>query len=133
MTAPAAAEPHMRAIGAALVAAGLSVGVGEAPSTDPPHVVVYADPGLTEGSLGRPYDTVVITVQITAVGVGAEQAVQQADLARAVLLTVPAPAVPGRYIHPLWVLDAQPVRRDDQVRPALFVATAQYRMRSDPA
>lgn len=135
MTAPPIpqTEPHVRALQQILTATGLAVGIGVAPdNTAAPYVVLYADPGMLEGSVGNPNETLLVTFQISAVGVGGEQALQQADRARAALLAGP-PTVPGRSVQPLWLLDSQPVRRDDQVQPPLFVATAQYRMRSDPA
>ncbi|HEY9473589.1 MAG TPA: DUF3168 domain-containing protein [Mycobacteriales bacterium] len=127
------AEPHVAALKQMLVDAGLQVGVGEAPDgVAAPYVVLYPDPGLTSGTLGSLNTILTLSVQVTAVGVGAEQALQQADRARTALLGA-GMTVPGRVVHPVRAGDAQPVRRDDGVQPPLWVAIAGYTVVSDPA
>jgi hypothetical protein len=126
-------EPHVRALQAVLVGAGLNVGIADAPAgTNPPYVVLWPLVGGLDGSLGDHREVLVLRWQISAVGAGAEQAVQQADRARSALMAGPI-AVAGRVVHAPLMLDGQPVRRDDETQPARWVATAQYEARSDPA
>ena len=127
------AEPHAGALKQLLVDAGLQAGVGGAPDgVAAPYVVLYPDPGVTSGTLGSLHTILTMFVQVTAVGVGAEQALQQHDKARTALLGATV-TVPGRVVHPIRGGDAQPVRRDDGVQPPLWVATAGYTVVSDPA
>jgi len=87
---------------------------------------------MPSGPLGDRFADLTITVQVTAVGVGSEQATAYADAARAAVLTSPI-AVTGRVVLPPWQLADQPVLRDDTVQPPLWIATAQYSIKSNPA
>ena len=135
---PAAAEPHIRAVQAALVApldalpTPIKAYIGVRPDDDTNCVVVHGAPGLPSGSLGDRFADLTITVQLTAVGTGPEQATAYADAARAALLTSTL-AVTGRVVWPAWQLADQPVTRDDTVQPPLWIATAQYSIKSNPA
>lgn len=138
---PAKAGPHITAVVALLDAGLQSLPVpnpihaynAERPSWDRTCVVVYGDPGDFSGPLGDRYADVQITFQVTAVGEGPEQASAFADDVAALLLTDSPPTVAGRRVWPLWRVAAQPVRRDDTVMDPLFIATAQYAIKSNPA
>lgn len=135
---PASAEPHVRAV-VDLLDAELSTlnparhaYNGRRPDADTVCAVVYGTSGQPSGTLGDRYADIQIDFQVTAVGTGAEQALAIADLARAALLGT-RPVVAGRSVWPLWQTAAQPVLRDDTVNPPLYVATAQYAIKSNPA
>lgn len=138
MTAPAASEPHVRAIVGMLDAALSAL-------TPPRHAynaqrgegdsacaVVHAPPGQVSGSLGDRFADIQIDFQVTAVGNGPEQALAIADVVRATLLGT-RPTIAGRAVWPLWQTGSQPDQRDDTVQPPLFIATAQYAIKSNPA
>lgn len=135
---PASAQPHISAVQAVLEAAlqqlpmPIHAYIGQRPDADTNCVVVHGAPGMPSGSLGDRFADLTITVQVTAVGTGPEQATAYADAARAALLTSPL-AVTGRVVWPAWQLADQPVTRDDTVQPPLWIATAQYSIKSNPA
>lgn len=135
---PASAEPHIRAVQVALTAAfqllptPIPVEIGKREDDQTNVVVIHGAPGLPSGSLGDRYRDLTLTIQLTAVGVGPEQATAYADTARAALLTASL-AVDGRRVWPAWQLADQPVQRDDTVQPSLWTATAQYVIKSEPA
>lgn len=138
MTAPAASEPHIRAVvttlGTALAALTTPIAAynGTRPDSDTNCVVVHGTPGQSSGSLGDRFADLLLDFQVTAVGTGPEQALAYADAARVALLGTP-PAVAGRAVWPLWQTGSQPVQRDDTVQPPLWIATAQYAIKSTPA
>lgn len=143
---PASAEPHIRAVQAVLSAAlaalptppgstfgpGIAAYIGSREDADEHCVVVHGATGMPSGSLGDRFADLTVTVQLTAVGTGPEQATAYADAARAALLTSTL-AVTGRVVWPAWQLADQPVTRDDTVQPPLWIATAQYSIKSNPA
>jgi hypothetical protein len=135
---PAPAEPHIRAVvdhlGVALAAlpSPIKAYQGRRPDDDTTCVVVHGTPGSPSGPLGDRYADVEIPFQVTAVGTGPEQALAYADAVRAALLGAP-PAVAARAVWPLWQTGAQPVARDESVNPPLWIATAQYSIKSNPA
>lgn len=140
MTAPAAAEPHIAAVVLAADTALQALTVprhaynGTRPDTDTACAVIYGSPGLASGPLGDRFADLQIEFQVTAVGAGPEQALYIADVVKAALLATPPPPVAGRAVWPLWQpAPPQPVRRDDTVQPALYIATAQYVIKSNPA
>lgn len=135
MTAPAVL-PHVDAVIAALTAAGLTVYLGGAPpgisptATDP-YVVLYPEPGRTEtASLGDDRTNFSAVIQLTCVGLTAEQAMSVSDRAIAVLSTVLT--VTGRTSWKPEALDGQPVQRDDDISPPVYYAPSRYRLRSIP-
>lgn len=138
MTAPASAEPHIRAVQAVLEAAlqllptPINAYIGQRPDGDTTCVVIHGSPGDPSGSLGDRFADIVIPIQLTAVGEGPEQASAYADAARAALLTASL-SVAGRAVWPAWQTGSQPVQRDDTVNPPLWIATAQYSIKSNPA
>lgn len=136
MTTPPAVLDHVDAVTAALETAGLSVYLGGAPPgvkpTDAgPFIVLYPEPGMvTAASLADNRVDFSAVVQLTCVGLTAEQALNVCDRARAAL--TPALTVAGRVSWRPEHLDGQPVRRDDDVTPPNFYAVARYRLRSIP-
>ena len=139
MTAPAASEPHVTAVVLAIDTALQALPSprhaynARRPDADTSCVVVYGTPGEVSGSLGDRFADLQLDFQVTAVGSGPEEAQYIADAARAALLATPPPAVAGRAVWPLWQTAAQPVQRDDTVQPPLYIATAQYVIKSNPA
>lgn len=139
MTAPVIpeAEPHVRALKARLVAglpASVKVGVGQAPAGVPPLVVLYPDPGDVHSArlVGR-WERITLFVTVHAIGTGPEQAWWAMDRARAVILAAP-PVVAARHVHrPTQMPGSPPITRDDDVSPPLFLAVAEFELRSDPA
>lgn len=99
---------------------------------DAPCVVVYADPGQDESSSLIPNEDVVVYLPLHAIGTGPEQALWLADKVRA-RLSRATPSVTGRSVHPMWQEQAAPLLRDDDVTPPLYVAFAEYAIRSSPA
>jgi hypothetical protein len=136
---PAPAEPHIRAVVGQLdtelqlLPTPIHAYNGTRPDADTTCVVVHGSPGEVSGPLGDRFADIQIDFQVTAVGTGPEQAQTYADAARAALLTDTPPAVAGRAVWRLWQLAAQPVVRDDTVQPPLWIATAQYAIKSNPA
>jgi hypothetical protein len=96
-----------------------------------PYTVLWPDPGIPEGSLGDRHSDLTVGFQVTAVGQTGVQALWMQSTARNVLLGQ-TPTVAGRLVWPLWVEDAQFVLRDDDETPALYYATAQYKLRTGP-
>lgn len=135
---PAAAEPHIRAVQAVLESAlqalptPIHAKIGQRDDDETNVVVIHGDLGMPSGSLGDRYADLEIPIQLTAVGTGPEQAAAYADAARRALLTA-AITVTGRTVWPAWQTASQPVSRDDQVQPPLWIATAQYSIKSNPA
>jgi predicted cobalt transporter CbtA len=125
------------AVTAALEAAGLTVYLGGAPSgvsaTDAqPFVVLYPEPGRAQAaSLADDRTLYSAVVQLTCVGLTAEQAMSLSDRAAAVMSVVLT--VAGRVSWKPEPLDGQPVQRDDDVVPPNYYAAARYRIRSIPA
>jgi hypothetical protein len=136
---PAPSEPHVRAVVDLLNAALLNLRTpikaynGMRLSDDDTNcVVVHGAPGAPSGPLGDRYADLQIDIQLTAIATGPEQALAYADAARAALLGT-AITVTGRAVWPAWQTAAQPVIRDDTVNPPLWIATAQYAIKSNPA
>jgi hypothetical protein len=135
---PADAEPHIRAVQAALAAplgalpTPIKAYIGTRPDVDRNCVVIHGSTGDLSGTLGDRYADIVVPVQLTAVGEGPEQASAYADSARRALLAA-ALVVTGRRVWPARQAASQPVLRDDTVQPPLWIATAQYEITSNPA
>jgi len=138
MTSIPQAEPHIRAVQAVLeVALGqlptsINTYIGSRPDDVKNCVVIHGSPGDLSGSLGDRFADISISIQLTAVGEGPEQATAYADAARAALLTSPLVVV-GRSVWPPWQTASQPTLRDDTVQPPLWISTAQYEIKSTPA
>lgn len=132
MTAPATL-PHVDAAMAALAGAGLVVSLGVAPTgVQPPYCALYPDPGQSvPGSLGDPVSDFSGLLQVTCVGLTAEQALSLSDRVRAafsVRLTVE-----GRSGWRPQELGGPPVQRDDDASPPYYYAPVQFRLRSTPS
>lgn len=97
-----------------------------------PYAVLYPDIGMESVQDRALSDDVPndLRFQITSVGASAEQALFVADKANKALLAG-VPSVSGRRVRPIRQEAAQPVRRDDN-STALWLATAQYLVRSEP-
>lgn len=138
MSAPADAEPHIRAVQAVLEGAlqllptPIHAKIGTRDDDETQCVVIHGSAGDLSGPLGDRFADITIPIQLTAVGTGPEQAAAYADAARAALLTATL-AVDGRAVWPAWQTGSQPVTRDDSVQPPLWIATAQYAIKSNPA
>lgn len=136
MTTPAVL-PHVDALQAVLEGTGLVVYLGgAAPGTAPtdttPYVVLYPDPGLAvRASLGDDRVDFQGVVQLTCVGLTAEQALSVTDRCQAAL--APALTVAGRAGWRPEAIEGQPVKRDDDVTPPNFYAVLRYRLRSTPS
>ena len=135
MTTPAVL-PHVDAVTAALTAAGLMVYLGGAPpgvspTATTPYVVLYPEPGRAEtASLADNRVNFSAVIQLTCVGLTAEQVMSVSDRAAAALSVVLT--VAGRASWKPESLDGQPVQRDDDVVPPCFYAPSRYRLRSIP-
>lgn len=131
---PAPAQPHIAAVVAMLDAAlSINVYVGRREDNDTTCVIVRGSPNAPFGSLGDRYSDASVLFQVTAVGVGEEQATAFADEVQAALLTDARPSVPGRVAWPIQFVASQFPTRDDSVMPPLYMATAQYAIKSNPA
>lgn len=128
--------PHVDAVTTALTDAGLVVYLGGAPAgisptATTPYVVLYPDPGRAQAaSLADDRTTFSAVVQLTCVGLTAEQVMSVSDRAAAALSVVLT--VAGRTSWKPEALDGQPVQRDDDVVPPCFYAPSRYRLRSIP-
>lgn len=135
---PAPATPHIIAVQELLETALQALPtprhahIGVRTDDDTNCVVIHGSAGDVSGSLGDRFADIQIPIQLTAVGTGPEQATAYADAARAALLGAVL-IVPGRSVWPAWQTGSQPVRRDDTVQPPLWIATAQYMIKSNPA
>lgn len=135
MTTPTAL-PHIDAVTAALEGAGLTVYLGGAPDgvepTDTqPYVVLYPDTGVpVRASLADDRTDFMGIVQLTCIGLTAEQAINVCDRAGAAL-SAPL-AVSSRTAWRPEALEGLPVRRDDDVTPPCFYAISRFRLRSTP-
>lgn len=136
MSAPAVL-PHVDAVTTALEAADLVVYPGGAPpdvtpTASRPYVVLYPEPGRAlAASLADDRTTFSAVLQLTCVGLTADQALSVLDRAAQVLDV--ALGVTGRTSWKPEALDGQPVQRDDDVVPPCFYVVARYRLRSIPS
>jgi len=136
---PASAQPHVSAVQVVLEAAlqllptPIHAKIGSRDDGEKNVVVIHGSVGdIAAGSLGDIYSDLTIPIQLTAVGEGEEQALAYADAARAALLTASL-TVTGREIWRPQQTGSQPAQRDDTVQPPLWMATAQYEIKSTPA
>lgn len=138
MSSLPSSEPHISAVQAVLEAAlqqlptPIHARIGSRDDAETNCVVIHGDLGQLSGPLGDRFADITIPIQLTAVGVGEEQALAYADAARAALLGTPL-TVTGRAVWPPWQTGSQPATRDDTVQPPLWIATAQYAIKSNPA
>jgi hypothetical protein len=137
VTAPALVRPHAAAVVVMLTAGGCPAydSEGPIPTARPGSgwVVLWADPGTPEGTLGDRHRDLLLEFQATAVGCTPEQCRWAVDKARTILLGT-IPAIAGRAVEPLWqVGQPPPIQRDDDEQPPLFYQPVSYRLRSVPA
>ncbi|WP_432114017.1 hypothetical protein [Streptomyces sp. S1] len=123
--------PHVDAVKAALITAGLTVFVGGTPGGTwaPPDkfAVLYPDPGTAvRESLADERTTLDSLVQITCVGGDVERALWVAGRVRRAL-SKPL-TVNGRVCWRPEDLGGPPVQRDDDVAPPLYFVPVQYRI-----
>lgn len=136
MTVPAVLS-HVDAVTTALQGVGLTVYLGGAPAgvsptAGEPFVVLYPEPGRVQAaSLADDRTAFSAVVQITCVGLTAEQVLSVSDRA-VTALSVVLP-VTGRMSWKPECLDGLPVQRDDDVVPPVFYAPSRYRLRSIPS
>jgi hypothetical protein len=127
-------KPHVDAITAALVAAGLAVGDGGAPpaASIPStgiYVAMYADPGQSlPESLADSRTDFALAFQITCVGPTAEKCRWATQRARQALHG--QLIVAGRTSWRPEELGGPPIQRDDDVSPPLYYLPVQYRLQS---
>jgi hypothetical protein len=131
MTTPAVL-PHRDAVKAALEAAQLVVGLGQAPDPVPAsrmYAVLYFAPGQSMAeSLADARTDFDSVFQVTCVGPDEERCLWVADKVRKALF---APlTVAGRVVWRPEELGGPPVLRDDDVSPPLFYVPVQYRLQS---
>ena len=125
-------KPHIDAVFAALVGAGLTVGDGVAPASVPStgiYVVVYFDPGqaLSE-SLADARTDFALSFQVTCVGTTPEKCRWATQRTRVALNA--SLAVAGRAAWRPEELGGPPIQRDDDVSPPLYYLPVQYRLQS---
>lgn len=126
----ASQREHTDGVIAALEAANLTVGDGEAPSGSPPYAVVYPIPGgRAFGSLSEPHEDAELVYQVTCVGLTREQAEWVADKSMALLDGV---TVEDRVIAFVELDSMGGARRDTTVTPAVWQATPRFRLKSTP-
>ncbi|MFR9796140.1 hypothetical protein ACL02U_09590 [Streptomyces sp. MS06] len=131
MTAPAVL-PHRDAVVAALEDAGLTVGLGVAPSPVPGsgmYAVVHMGPGRSVSeSLADVRTDFDGLMQVTAIGPDQERCLWVADQVRAAMA---APlTVSGRAGFRPEELGGPPAVRDDDVSPPVWFAPIQFMIRS---
>jgi hypothetical protein len=123
------------AIVSLLEGAGLSASLGEAPAVlNPPHVVVWPGGGFeTFTDLGHPIGDMILSIQLTCVGASPQQAQWAADKARAAVSRVTIAPISDYSFWPIYAEQAsQPIRKDDQVTPPMYVAVSRWNVRSTP-
>ena len=126
----ASQRKHTEGVIAALEAANLNVGDGEAPNGSLPHWVVYPIPGgRAFGSLAEPHEDAELVYQVNCVGTTREQAEWAADKAMVLLDGV---TVDDRTIAFVDVDSLPGTRRDTSVTPAVWMSTPRFRLTSTP-
>jgi hypothetical protein len=128
----ATTRPHVAALRAVLTGAGLTVldgGVGE---PVPPCVVLWPQPGNpTAGSVGVPDSDLVVEITTVACGATADQALWVADKITQAMNRA-KPALSGRTVHPVTLVDATSVRRDDSLAAPLHSTALRWRLMTTP-
>jgi hypothetical protein len=118
------------AVKALLVAGGLTVGDGVAPSGNPPYAVVYPVFHTVTGPVGEPSADANRVFQVTSVGTTREQAQWVSDKAATALLGADhnAVTVTGRALmQAIELYSSAGVTRDDDTAGApLFYAIDRY-------
>lgn len=134
MTVPTA-WPQVAAFMALFDPLPFDVHLGKAPDgAAPPYAAVYPDPGAIEAiSLAAPDEGLVVYAWIHAVGEGPEQALVTMGLI-ANAIVGQQPSVTGRSLWRIWQEPSPPpLTRDDDVTSPLYLARAEFGIRSEPA
>lgn len=145
MSAIANLRLHGDAVLAKLTAEGVVVGDGE-PPTEPygwrhvassddyfiPYAIVYPMPGTFDGNLAEANDDADLVYQVTCVGESRMACQLVEDKVNAALLPG-ALTVTGRSVTQVRVEIGGGIRRDDTVRPAVFISTPRFRLSTTPA
>lgn len=115
----------------ALHDATVAVYDGEVPDSPAfPYVVLHADPGTPSVTSKVPVsDRIDHRFQTTSVGRSQDQAAWAHESVSTSILDRVL-VVAGRACTPIVQDSAQPISRDDEVKPAVFYATAQWRLAS---
>lgn len=109
-------------------------GVGVQGGTFVPYALVYPGGGAgREGTAAAPNADADQLVQVTYVGVDADQADLVRDTGRTALLTPGALAVTGRYVGVAEVATSRAATRDTTVIPPVWYAIDIYQIPTTPA
>jgi hypothetical protein len=97
-----------------------------------PYMIVWALPGQFNGTIGDPQDDAELSYQVTCVGETREQAEWVADKAIDALVGQTI-TVTGRSVMQYIELgDTGTTRRDDDVKPSVFIATPRFDVYTTP-
>lgn len=126
----AATRPHIAAVRALLVAAGLTVQLGGDGEPVAPCVVLWPSPGEpAAGSVADPVGDLVVELTATAVGSTPDQALWVSDRVTTTLAQA-VPVVAGRSCRPMWQTWRAPLARDDDSTPPTWFASTRWRLTS---
>lgn len=125
---------HIDAVVDLLAAAGMAVGDGQAPDTNPPYVIVHSvRGGRRSGPMGDAYADVDYVVQVTCVGRSRREAQWRADQAEVAMATLRGTLVDGRTVVGVEPDMPSGVERDDTTAgPPLFYSTPRWTITSAP-
>lgn len=125
-------RPHIAALTALLVEAGLTVVSGGQGTPVPPCVVLWPAPGEPDaGSLADPTSDLIVEVTTVACGTTVDQALWVSDKVTWTLLRA-VPAVAGRTTHPITFVDRTSVARDDTLATPIQSTAIRWRLLSTP-
>lgn len=123
-------EPHTAGVLAALVATGRPIGDAKKPAGgEPPYTVVYPGSGTRGGTIADPDADAALLYRIICVGWDRTGAQWMADRVAEAMRSV---VVPGRTVMRITLENDVGVDRDDDVAPALFVASPLWRVWTTP-
>jgi hypothetical protein len=122
---------HTDAVIAALTSAVPPVGDAQAPTGNPPYVVVYLVGGRTYGTLAARNDDAELIYQVTCVGSSRKEAEWRADKAKDTLLA--GLAVTARSVPLVTFLGIPAIQREDVGTTTRYSAIPRFRVFSTPA
>lgn len=127
-----AVQLHTDALIAALQAAGLTVGDGDAEGLALPYAVVYSLPGGSmSGNLDDPYEDADLVYQVTCVAAKRREAEWLADKVIATLVS--GFSVTGRSIALVRPDGGPGTRPDYDSDPPVFISTPRFTIKSTAA